>query len=167
MIFALTGIGVRILSTVEVDESFTEFPFSTYSISFRANDIIRLATAFEDDLLARLQMLGEPAERGCYARRSNENRLVKFIDPAIAQDPRSIMIFHVKHRASRKVVSACVYLSGRGSRRCVVRVGFPEESYRAAPVEPRVTPTPKKLIPSEGMLVGRILATDSKTAMLP
>ena len=34
MIFALTGIGVTILSTVEVDESFTEFPFSTYSISF-------------------------------------------------------------------------------------------------------------------------------------
>jgi circadian clock protein KaiC len=32
MIFALTGIGVTILSTVEVDESFTEFPFSTYSM---------------------------------------------------------------------------------------------------------------------------------------
>jgi circadian clock protein KaiC len=42
MIFALTGIGVTILSTVEVDESFTEFPFSTYSISFLCDDIIRL-----------------------------------------------------------------------------------------------------------------------------
>jgi len=42
MIFALTGIGVTILSTVEVDESFTEFPFSTYSISFLTDDIIRL-----------------------------------------------------------------------------------------------------------------------------
>jgi circadian clock protein KaiC len=42
MIFALTGIGVTILSTVEVDESFTKFPFSTYSISFLTDDIIRL-----------------------------------------------------------------------------------------------------------------------------
>ncbi|GAC1427839.1 MAG: ATPase domain-containing protein [Terriglobales bacterium] len=42
MIFALTRIGVTILSTVEVDESFTEFPFSTYSISFLTDDIIRL-----------------------------------------------------------------------------------------------------------------------------
>jgi circadian clock protein KaiC len=33
---------VTILSTVEVDESFTEFPFSTYSISFLCDDIIRL-----------------------------------------------------------------------------------------------------------------------------
>jgi circadian clock protein KaiC len=38
----LTGIGVTILSTVEVDESFTEFPFSTYSISFLTDDIIRM-----------------------------------------------------------------------------------------------------------------------------
>ena len=42
MIRALTGIGVTILSTVEVDESFTEFSFSTYSISFLTDDIIRL-----------------------------------------------------------------------------------------------------------------------------
>jgi circadian clock protein KaiC len=42
MIFALTGIGVTVLSTVEVDESFTGFPFSTYSISFLTDDIIRL-----------------------------------------------------------------------------------------------------------------------------
>ena len=42
MIFALTGIGVTILSTVEVDESFTEFPFSTYMVSFLTDDIIRL-----------------------------------------------------------------------------------------------------------------------------
>jgi circadian clock protein KaiC len=42
MITALTGVGVTILSTVEVNESFTEFPFSTYSISFLTDDIIRL-----------------------------------------------------------------------------------------------------------------------------
>jgi hypothetical protein len=42
MITALTGVGVTILSTVEVNESFTEFPFSTYSMSFLTDDIIRL-----------------------------------------------------------------------------------------------------------------------------
>jgi circadian clock protein KaiC len=42
MIGALTGSGVTILSTVEVDESFIELPFSTYSISFLTDDIIRL-----------------------------------------------------------------------------------------------------------------------------
>jgi circadian clock protein KaiC len=42
MIGALTGIGVTILSTVEMEESFTGLPFSTYSISFLTDDIIRL-----------------------------------------------------------------------------------------------------------------------------
>jgi circadian clock protein KaiC len=42
MICALKGIGVTILSTVELDESFVEFPFSAYSISFLTDDIIRL-----------------------------------------------------------------------------------------------------------------------------
>jgi circadian clock protein KaiC len=42
MIFALTGIGVAILKHVEAGQSFTEFPFSTYSISFLADDIFRL-----------------------------------------------------------------------------------------------------------------------------
>ena len=42
MIFALTGLGVTILSTVEMEESFTELLFSTYSISFLTDDIIRL-----------------------------------------------------------------------------------------------------------------------------
>lgn len=54
MIFALTGIGVTILSTVEVDESFTEFPFSTYSISFLCDDIIRLRYVSIDDQLRKI-----------------------------------------------------------------------------------------------------------------
>jgi circadian clock protein KaiC len=41
MIFALTGIGVTVLSTLEIEESFTELAFSTYSISFLCDDIIR------------------------------------------------------------------------------------------------------------------------------
>jgi circadian clock protein KaiC len=54
MIFALTGIGVTILSTVEVDESFTEFPFSTYSISFLTDDIIRLRYVSIDGQLRKI-----------------------------------------------------------------------------------------------------------------
>jgi circadian clock protein KaiC len=42
MIFSLTGIGVTILSTLELKESFTELPFSTFDISFLTDDIIRL-----------------------------------------------------------------------------------------------------------------------------
>lgn len=42
MIGALKGLGVTILSTVEVNESFTELPFSNYAISFLTDDIIRL-----------------------------------------------------------------------------------------------------------------------------
>lgn len=42
MIFSLTGLGVTILSTVEMEERFQELLFSTYSISFLTDDIIRL-----------------------------------------------------------------------------------------------------------------------------
>jgi circadian clock protein KaiC len=42
MIGALTGAGVTILSTVEVEDSFTEMSFSHYTISFLTDDIIRL-----------------------------------------------------------------------------------------------------------------------------
>jgi circadian clock protein KaiC len=54
MIFALTGIGVTILSTVEIDESFIEFPFSTYSISFLTDDIIRLRYVSIDGQLRKI-----------------------------------------------------------------------------------------------------------------
>jgi circadian clock protein KaiC len=42
MIYSVTGIGVTILSTVEMEESFTELLFSNYSVSFLTDDIIRL-----------------------------------------------------------------------------------------------------------------------------
>ena len=57
MIFALTGIGVTILSTVEVDESFTEFPFSTYSISFLTDDIVRLRYVSIDGQLRKIMVV--------------------------------------------------------------------------------------------------------------
>jgi circadian clock protein KaiC len=42
MIGALTRTGVTILSTVEVEERFTALPFSSYSVSFLTDDIIRM-----------------------------------------------------------------------------------------------------------------------------
>lgn len=42
MIGALTGAGVTIMSTVEIEDSFTAFQFSHYAISFLTDDIIRL-----------------------------------------------------------------------------------------------------------------------------
>jgi circadian clock protein KaiC len=42
MIGALTGAGVTIVSTVEIEDSFTSFHFSHYAISFLTDDIIRL-----------------------------------------------------------------------------------------------------------------------------
>jgi len=42
MIVALTGAGVTILSTVEVEDTFTALSFSHYTISFLTDDIIRL-----------------------------------------------------------------------------------------------------------------------------
>jgi circadian clock protein KaiC len=53
----LTGVGVTILSTVEMNESFTEFPFSTYSISFLTDDIIRLRYVNIDGQLRKIMVV--------------------------------------------------------------------------------------------------------------
>jgi circadian clock protein KaiC len=42
MIGALTGAGITILSTVEVEDNFTSLQFSNYAVSFLTDDIIRL-----------------------------------------------------------------------------------------------------------------------------
>jgi len=42
MIAALTGAGVTIVSTIEVEDTFTAFPFSQYAFSFLTDVIIRL-----------------------------------------------------------------------------------------------------------------------------
>lgn len=42
MIGALTGAGITIVSTVEVEDNFTGLPFSHYAISFLTDDIIRM-----------------------------------------------------------------------------------------------------------------------------
>jgi len=57
MIGALTAAGVTILSTVEVEDSFTSLPFSHYSISFLTDDIIRLRYAEIDGQLRKIMVV--------------------------------------------------------------------------------------------------------------
>jgi circadian clock protein KaiC len=57
MIAALTGAGVTILSTVEVEDKFTELTFSHYTISFLTDDIIRLRYVEIDGQLRKVMMV--------------------------------------------------------------------------------------------------------------
>jgi len=57
MIVALTGAGVTILSTVEVEDSFTGFSFSHYTISFLTDDIIRLRYVEIDGQLRKVMVV--------------------------------------------------------------------------------------------------------------
>ena len=54
MMASLTGTGVTVLSTVELDESFTEFRFSHYMVSFLADDILRLRYLDLEGVLHRI-----------------------------------------------------------------------------------------------------------------
>jgi circadian clock protein KaiC len=67
MIYSLTGIGVTILSTVEMEESFTELLFSTYSISFLTDDIIRLRYVEIEGELRKVLMVVK-MRRGAHSR---------------------------------------------------------------------------------------------------
>ena len=57
MIGALTGAGVTILSTVEVEDTFTEMAFSHYTISFLTDDIIRLRYVEIDGQLRKVMVV--------------------------------------------------------------------------------------------------------------
>ncbi len=57
MIFALTGLGITIVSTVEMEESFTELLFSTYSISFLTDDIVRMRYVEIEGQLRKIMMV--------------------------------------------------------------------------------------------------------------
>ena len=54
MIGALTGAGVTILSTVEVEDTFTAMSFSHYTISFLTDDIIRMRYVEIDGQLRKI-----------------------------------------------------------------------------------------------------------------
>jgi len=57
MIFALTGIGITILSTLEMEETFDKLPFSSYLISFLTDDILRLRYVEIDGQLRKIMMV--------------------------------------------------------------------------------------------------------------
>jgi circadian clock protein KaiC len=57
MIGALTGAGITILSTVEVEDTFTCFSFSHYTISFLTDDIIRMRYVEIDGQLRKVMVV--------------------------------------------------------------------------------------------------------------
>jgi circadian clock protein KaiC len=57
MFIALTGLGVTILSTLILEESFTKSPSSNYAISFLTDDIIRLRYVEIDGELRKVLMV--------------------------------------------------------------------------------------------------------------
>lgn len=57
MIVALTGAGVTILSTVEVEDTFTALSFSHYTISFLTDDIIRMRYVEIDGQLRKVMVV--------------------------------------------------------------------------------------------------------------
>lgn len=57
MIFSLTGIGITILSTLEMEESFRELPSGTSLISFLTDDIIRLRYVEIEGQLRKIMMI--------------------------------------------------------------------------------------------------------------
>jgi circadian clock protein KaiC len=57
MIGALTGAGITVLSTVEVEDNFTALQFSHYAISFLTDDIIRLRYVEIDGQLRKIMVV--------------------------------------------------------------------------------------------------------------
>lgn len=57
MIGALTRLGVTILSTVEVEESFTSMGLSSYAISFLSDDILRMRYVSIEGQLRRMMIV--------------------------------------------------------------------------------------------------------------
>lgn len=57
MIFGLTGIGITILSTLEMEETFDKLPFSSHLVSFLTDDIIRMRYVEIESQLRKLIMV--------------------------------------------------------------------------------------------------------------
>ena len=57
MIGALTGAGITIVSTVEIEDNFTSLQFSHYAISFLTDDIIRLRYVEIDGQLRKVMVI--------------------------------------------------------------------------------------------------------------
>ena len=74
MIYALTGVGITILSTLEMEENFTELPFSSYLISFLTDDIIRMRYVEIEGQLRKILMVIK-CEAASTAKTSASTRL--------------------------------------------------------------------------------------------
>ena len=57
MISALTGVGITILSTLEMEETFDKLAFSSYEISFLTDDIIRMRYVEIEGQLRKIMMV--------------------------------------------------------------------------------------------------------------
>jgi circadian clock protein KaiC len=57
MIFGLTGIGITILSTLEMEETFDHLPFTSYYVSFLTDDVIRLRYVEIESQLRKVLMV--------------------------------------------------------------------------------------------------------------
>ena len=57
MIFGLTGIGITILSTLEMEETFEKLPFSSYMVSFLTDDIVRMRYVEIESQLRKVMMV--------------------------------------------------------------------------------------------------------------
>ena len=64
MMASLTNTGVTVLSTVELDESFTEYRLSNYMVSFLADDIVRLRYVDIDGELRRILTIVKMRDSG-------------------------------------------------------------------------------------------------------
>jgi circadian clock protein KaiC len=99
MIYSLTGLGVTILSTVEMEECFTELLFSTYSISFLTDDIIRLRYVEIEGQLRKVMMVVK-MRRGAH---SNDIREYEITANGVAIGERLIGYDHLITGIPRRV----------------------------------------------------------------
>lgn len=99
MIYSLTGIGITILSTVEMEESFTELLFSTYSISFLTDDIIRLRYVEIEGQLRKVIMVVK-MRRGAH---SNDIREYEITSKGVAIGKRLLGYDHLITGIPRRV----------------------------------------------------------------
>ncbi len=113
MIYSLTGIGVTILSTVEMEESFTELLFSTYSISFLTDDIIRLRYVEIEGQLRKVMMVVK-MRRGAH---SNDIREYDITAKGVAIGERLTGYDHLVTGIPRRVDRPAKFgLKAEGSR---------------------------------------------------
>ncbi len=144
MIGALTGAGVTILSTVEVEDSFTALQFSHYAISFLTDDIIRLRYVEIDGQLRKVLVVVKM--RG--GNHSKDIREYVITDKGVVViHPR----LHGLHRADHRHPAANRPAPGARRRSCPRTQGDQVGGdMRPKPTPGERTPPPDKAASSSG-----------------